>query len=257
MPTPVNPPELIISLSQNRIKLQLVGQDELGRSAWHSTFPVQGAFLEDQVATALDSALSQNPTLLDQFETVDVVVVDRPNICIPQFYVNNGKLAEIAARHLRLRAGDTLTMDQSIEDTVIAYTVPSDTISVLKEFYFNAGHLHLASVLWSAIMQDEQVRLNERSRLFFHVAGNSLIVLGQSGVKLSFSRIFSIQDQTDWLYYMVACSRLLRPSENWHVTIQNEETMFTIPHGSQFTFNHQLELPELPALIAQHRLCAS
>jgi hypothetical protein len=106
-------------------------------------------------------------------------------------------------------------------------------------------------------MQDEQVRLKERSRLFFHVTGNTLIVLGQSGAKLSFSRTFSIQDQTDWLYYMVACSRLLRPSENWHVTIRNEESMFIIPHGSQFSFNHQLELPELPALIAQHRLCAS
>ena len=96
MSNPVNPPELIISLSRDKVGVHLLAQPQSGRVGWKSSFPIVGGFMEDQISNALDTALYLNPSLIDQFYDVAVVVVDRPNVFVPQFYTGNGMLPEIA-----------------------------------------------------------------------------------------------------------------------------------------------------------------
>ncbi len=257
MSTPSNPPELIISLSRDTVRLQLLEHPESGRAYWQSSFPIQGAFLEDQISNALDTALFQNPSLFDPFEQVEIVIIDRPNVCIPQYYLESGQLPQIAGKYLRLSVGDTISTDSNSTDTVIAYTLPSATLHVLREYYSNVSHLHMVSVLWSTLINRDVVFSNQHSRLYFNITGNTLIVLGECDGKLTFSRNFTIHDQGDLMYYSIACSRLLHPREIWHVTIRNESPEFELPQIPHFRFHHHLELPELPTLITQHRLCAS
>jgi hypothetical protein len=248
-----NPPELIISLSHDRVRVQLPAKREAGRAAWTSTFPVKGIFLADQISGALDSALAQNPSLIDQFEDVAILVMDRPNVTIPQCYADQDKLPEIAGRYLKVRAGDTLTADSTSGDIVIAYSLPSGTINVLKEYYAGADQVHLTSVIWSAISQMGILSSKDNPRLFFLTTGNTLIVLGECDGKLTFSRSFFVHDEGDVAYYALACSRMLKPKEHWLLTILNESTLFELPRDSYFTIHHQIELPELHTLIARHR----
>lgn len=257
MPTQANPPELIISLSRDKVRLQLLAQPDSGRASWESVFSVYNTFLEDQVSLALDAALAQNPSLMDDLGNVEVLVIDRPNICVPQYYMGNGMLQGIAGRYLRLRAGDTLTTDFTSGDAVIAYTIPTDTINVLREYYARIGQLHLTSVLWTAINMKEDTVSKDSAGLFFYPLGNTLIVLGETGGKLTFSKIFYIQDQSDLAYYAVACNRLLKPKDNWLVQVGDEPLTFEMPRLSHFAVDRRLNLPSLHSLIASHRSCAS
>jgi hypothetical protein len=257
MPIPVNPPELIISLSHDMVRVHLLAKPDQGRASWQSDFTIEGDFLEEQISSALDTALSQNPSLVDHFKCVEVVVLDRPNIFIPHFYVGSGKIKDIARRYLRLRVGDTLTTDQTVKDTVIAYTLPADTVHVFKEYYVNISQVHLASLLWSKLSSPDIVTAKDQSRLCFLVTGHTLLIMGDRDGKLIFSRIFTIQDQSDLVYYTLACSRMLRLHVHWYVTIKNDSTSFGWPPTVDFTIDHHLELPELPLLVAQHRLCES
>jgi len=257
MSTQTNPPELIISLSRDKVRLQLMEDPTSGRAPWESVFPVYNTFLEDQVAHALDTAMMQNPSLMELFQNVEVLVIDRPNICIPEYYKNNGMLQGIAGRYLRLRAGDTLTTDHTSGDTVIAYTLPTDTINVLREYYATVGQVHLTSVLWSAINLQDNAVSKESAGLFFYLSGNTLLVLGETAGKLTFSKNFYIQDQSDLAYYAVACSRLLKLKENWLVVIGDEAPPFDMPRVPDFAIDRQLKLPALHTLIASHRSCES
>jgi hypothetical protein len=253
----VNHPELIISLSRDKVRLQLLEMPGSGRAPWESTYEVTGVFLEDQISYALDTALMQNPFLLEHFDRVEVLVLDQPNICLPKHYVTNGQFSEIARRYLRERAGDTLIADAGTRDSVIAYSIPTSTLTMLREYYSNAVHLHMTSVLWTSIQNLDQILSTDTSRLFIFPIGNTLILLGESSGKLCFSKTFYIQDQTDLLYYAMACSRMLRVKENWHITLINEVSLFEMPKAPHFTIHHHLELPPLHALIASHRLCES
>lgn len=253
MSFPANPPELIISLSSDRVRLQLPEQQENGKPAWTSSFPVKGIFADDQISNALDAALAQNPSLMDQFKDVAILVVDRPNVCVPQFYADQDKLPEIAGRYLKLRAGDTLSADSIPGDTVVAYSVPAGTINVLREYYAGADHLHLTSVLWTAIHQLVTPSGADSSRLFFLTTGNTLLIIGETAGKLTFSRSFFVQDQSDIAYYALACSRMLKPTEHWLLTIKDERSSLAFPKDEYFNLHHQLELPELHTLIARHR----
>lgn len=257
MPNPVNPPELIISLSRDKVGVHLLAQPQSGRVAWKSSFPIVGGFMEDQISNALDTALYLNPSLIDQFYDVAVVVVDRPNVFVPQFYTGNGMLPEIASRYLRVRSGDTLSSDFISGDTAIAYCVPSGTINLIREYYSNSDHVHLTSVLWNAINEFAPPSENKHSRLFYFLTGSSLIIIGETGGKLTFSKSFYVQDQGDVAYYSIACARMLKPKENWLLNIQDEELPFDMPGDTYFRIHQRLELPDLHTLIATHRSCAS
>lgn len=257
MSNPANPPELIISLSRDKVGIRLLEKPQAGREGWKSSFPIVGGFLEEQISNALDSALYLNPTLMDQFQDVAVVVIDRPNVCIPQFYAGVDNLNELASRYLRIRAGDTLSSDYTSGDIVIAYCIPAGTINLIREYYYHSDQVHLTSVLWNAINQLAAPSADQLSRSFYFVTGNSLIIIGESKGKLTFSKSFYIQAQGDVAYYSLACARMLRPQENWLLTIQGEEVPFDMPGDPYFMLHHRLELPDLPTLIATYRSCGS
>ena len=257
MSNPANPPELIISLSRDKVGVHLLEHPQSGRAGWKSTFPVVGSFLEDQISNALDSALYLNPSLIDHFQDVAVVLLDRPNICVPQFYAGREQLPEIASRYLRVRSGDTLSSDFTSGNLAIAYCVPTKTISLIREYYSSSDQVHLISVLWNAINQLTAPTEDQPSRLFYLVTGSVLIIIGETNGQLTFSKSFSIQDQGDVAYYVIACARMLKPTENWLLTIKDEEATFNVPNDNYFKLHHRLELPDLHTLIATHRSCGS
>jgi hypothetical protein len=108
-------PELIISLSQDKVNVHLMAFPHKRLNAWKTSFPISGAFVSDQVSRALDLALTENPDLIDHFPCVYLVLMDRPNLQMPAYLRENGKLAEVASRHLRVRMGDSLTIDEASE----------------------------------------------------------------------------------------------------------------------------------------------
>src|SRR5690349_4471804 len=148
MPATATQPDLIISLSQDKVRLKLVEDPQSGRTAWETSFDVDHIFLEDQISSSLDRIMLENPVLIDDFPCVEIIMLDRPNICVSGQYQDEGQLGQIASRHLRKRIGDTLASDPSENNAVICYTVPTGTLTMLKEYYANAGCCHLASVLW-------------------------------------------------------------------------------------------------------------
>jgi hypothetical protein len=257
MSNPANPPELIISLSRDKVRVHLLEEPQSGRAGWKSSFPVVGSFMEDQISNALDSALYLNPSLIDHFHDVAVVLVDRPNICVPQFYAGRDKLPDIASRYLRVRSGDTLSSELTWGDIAIAYCVPSGTINLIREYYASSDQVHLITVLWNAINQLAASTEGLPSRLFYFVTDSALIILGETNGQLTFSKSFYIQDQGDVAYYALACARMLKPEENWLLTIKGEEVSFQVPNDIYFRLHHRLELPDLHTLIATHRSCGS
>ncbi len=257
MSNPVIPPELIISLSRDKVGVHLLEKPQSGRAGWKSSFPVLGGFMEDQISNALDTALYLNPSLIDHFYDVAVVVVDRPNVCVPRFYAGGDHLAEIASRYLRVRSGDTLSSDFTSGDVFIAYCMPVGTINLIREYYSNSDQVHLISVLWNAVNQLAAPTDIRNSRLFYFVTGSSLIIIGETGGKLTFSKSYYIHDQGDVAYYSIACARMLKPKENWLLTIKDEEVAFDMPGDTYFRIHQRLELPDLHTLIATHRSCGS
>ncbi|MEO6131078.1 MAG: DUF3822 family protein [Saprospiraceae bacterium] len=257
MPTLSSQPDLIISLSQDRVKVNLSGNTETGRAAWQTSFKVDSIFLEEQIASSLDSALLENPSLMDQFQCVEVVVLDRPNICLPQHYLDSGILGDIAAKYFRLRAGDTLTTDPSENEAVICYTLPTKTMTMLKEYYANINCHHLTTVLWSNFSSQQIHPEKDSTRLYIILASETLILLGEKNKKLNFSKTFNIRDEADLVYYSIACSRMLKAKENWFVTIADEKGKFVMPDDSLFRIDHQLSLPSLQMLMSQYKVCES
>jgi hypothetical protein len=258
MPIPANPPELIISLSRDKVGLLLSEHPQSGRKPWRFQCPVQGVFLEEQVSNAMDAALNQNPSLLDHFDDVAILILDRPNLCLPAFYADNGDLPEIAGRYLSIKSGDVLTADAASGDIAIAYSIPSVTIRVLKEYYVTAEQMHMSSVLWNAICQLTPEATSGTSRLFFFATENTLFVIGQTAGKLTFSKNFYIREQADLSYYAIACSKMLRPTENWLVTMKEGDfTLADMMTDPNIRIHHRLELPELHTLIARYRSCGS
>jgi hypothetical protein len=255
MSDPVNPPELIISLSRDKVRIDFAGQNDDGHGNWSSIYPVEGLFLEDQLSAAMDEALLQNPSLMDHFREVSIVLVDRPNICIPKGYAAGDSLKDIAGRYLRIGPGDVLTTDSVSGDHAIAYSIPTCTLDVFREYYVNAGPLHMTSILWNAIHNLVQPCEKDDSRLFFCASANTLIVIGQTAGKLTFTKSFNIRDKGDLSYYAIACTRMLKPKEKWLLTIMEENRLFDFHVTPPFTIEHQLELPALHHLIAMHGSC--
>src|SRR4030095_11307196 len=115
---------------------------------------------------------------------------------------------------------------------IICYTVPTGTLTMLKEYYANAGCCHLSSVLWHALSTNHQLPEKNATRLYYTILDNLLVLTGQEQNKLVFSKIVTLQDQADLFYYMIACSRLLKADEHWVVNIRNEEAAFDLPGDS-------------------------
>jgi hypothetical protein len=257
MPISANPPELIIALSHDKVRVQVLPKSESGRPHWQSNFPIQGIFLEERISLAMDAAMLENESLMDSFDGVEILVVDSPSVCIPTHEINSGKLEEIAGRYLRLRSGETLTADIPSGTSGFAYSLPVETLAVLREYYAGAGCLHLASVLWCALNAHEEIITEHPSRLFYIVLGNTMLIFGQTKGKLSFSKSFYVEHQSDIAYYMVACSQMLSPMENWHITLEGETNEPAFPSIPDFQIHHHLQLPSLPNLIAWYRQCES
>ncbi|MGB3078396.1 MAG: DUF3822 family protein, partial [Saprospiraceae bacterium] len=148
MSTAAIQPELIIVLSQNRVSLNMSEDVSKGRPGWQASFNVDSIFFEEQISQSLDQALLEHPTLMDSFSCVEIIVLDRPNFSVSRHYADQGILGEIASRYLRMRAGDSLSTDSSENDAVICYSLPTQTLAMLKEYYSNLGCHHLATILW-------------------------------------------------------------------------------------------------------------
>ncbi len=250
-------PDLIISLSHDRVGLILKENIEAGRPGWQASFDVDSIFMEEQIAHSLDRALLENPHLIDEFPCVEIIMLDCPNICVSAQYLKNGILGQIASRHLRLRVGDKLTTDEHENNAVICYTVPSETFLMLKEYYSNIGCSHLASILWNSLSTREPRPEKDSSRLYFTITNDILLILGERNNKLIFSKTFPIKDQADLFYYSIACSRMLKAKEQWLITIGGEEMKYEMPGDVILKIDKQLMLPTLHVLMSQYKVCES
>ncbi len=254
MSSAASQPDLIITLSRDKVSLSLTANNE-GRLNLNKSFGVDGIFMEDQIAQSLDQILMDNPVLIDQFPCVEIILIDRPNITMPSMYAGNEKLAEIASRHLRLRAGDTLTTDAAGDKAVLCYTMPTDTLRMLREYYANITVTHLSSVLWQPISHQQNV--TDKNITCFKFIYNTLIVLASEKGKLTFSKNFPIKDEADLFYYAMACSRMLKSREQWLITIENEDNELEMPRDSILRIDQHLSLPSLHVLMSQYKPCES
>lgn len=254
MSSAASQPDLIIALSRDKVSLNLSANAK-GRNNLNKSFEVDGMFMEEQISQSLDQILTENPVLIDQFPCVEIILIDRPNITMPGQYAANEKLAEIASRHLRLRAGDTLTTDSTGDKFILCYTMPTDTLQMLREYYANVGVTHLSSVLWQYI--SNQLFVRDKTITCFTIIYNTLIVLTSEQGKLIFSKNFNIRDKADLFYYAMACSRMMKSTEQWLITIENEENAFEMPGDSILKMDQHLSIPSLHVLMSQYKPCGS
>lgn len=257
MSTSTIQPDLIIALSQDRVSLNMSEDISKGRLSWQTSFKVESIFLEDQISHALDQALLENPALMDSFPCVEIIVLDRPHFCVSSHYAQQGKLGEIASRYLRMRVGDTLTTDASENDSLICYSLPTETMMMLKEYYANLDCHHLNSVLWNYFSTHQARPEKDKIRLYLTLMRDTLILLAEKNNKLIFSKNFLIKEQGDLYYYSIACSRMLRTDENWSVELKDESGSLEWPGDSILRIEKRLSLPSLPVLMSQYKVCGS
>ncbi|MEP6647901.1 MAG: DUF3822 family protein [Saprospiraceae bacterium] len=257
MPTIANQPDLIISLSQNRVGLLLLENPEAGISEWHTSFKVDNIFLEDQIAHFIDLALLENPALMEYFTCVEIVVLDRPNFFISKRLPDSGTLGEVASKYLRLRKGDSLNTDEAVNDKVNCYTLPTETIGMFKEYYSNIGCHHLTSILWNNFSAQQSKPGQDITRLYYTIQDDSLIVLGEKNEELIYSKTFLIRDQADLFYYTIACSRMLKSQQHWLVILPGGNGKFEMPGDSILKIDGRLTLPSMQIMLSQYKVCAS
>ncbi|MEP6795634.1 MAG: DUF3822 family protein [Saprospiraceae bacterium] len=257
MSTATIQPDLIIALSQDRVSLNMSENTSKGRSSWHTSFKIDSIFLVEQISHALDQALFENPALMDPFPYVEIIVLDRPHFCVSRHYADQGKLGEIASRYLRMRVGDTLSTDASENDAVICYSLPTETLIMLKEYYSNLDCHHLNSVLWNNFSTQQARPEKDKVRMYLTLMGDMLILMAEKNTKLIFSKTFLIKEQGDLYYYSIACNRMLRTDENWSVELKDEPGTFELPGDSILKIEKRLSLPSLPVLMSQYKVCGS
>ena len=254
MTNPEHLPDLIISLSRDNVRLQLLGSETAGRDPWTASYPIEALFLEEQLSKAFDQAMTENPALIDHFDHVEVVLVDGQNLCVPEQYATEDSLSEISGRYLRNRHGDKLLSDQLTSHAVLAYNFPENILELIKEYYANAGQHHLTAIIWNSIAEQIKDSTSKGKRLFYVLDGKNLIVLGEDSGKLSFSKTYYVPQKEDLHYYIIACHRLMQPTENWSVTIDGQTNHLKLEEVSNVKFHHTLLLDELRTLIARHRI---
>ena len=257
MSTATIQPDLIIALSQDSVRLSLSENSSLGRPGWQASFKVDSLFLEDQISRSLDSAMLENPALMEEFSCVEMIILDRPNICISRHYEDQGKIGEIVSRYLRLRTGDSLATDLSENDALICYPVPKETLSMIKEYYADIGCHHFSTLLWNHFLTQQSRPSHDATRLYLTIAGDLLIMLAEKNNKLIFSKNFIIKEKGDLYYYSIACSRMLKATENWLVMSENEVEKYEMPGDSILKIEKRLQLPSLDILMVQYKVCVS
>ena len=248
-------PELIISLSHDKVNVHLLAFPHKRLKAWKTSFPISGDFVSDQISQAMDVALAANPDLLDHFPCVYLVVMDRPNLQMPAYLKENGKLAAVASRHLRVRMGDNLTIDQGADNNLICYSLPKETLSVLQEYYRSIDSIHMVSLLWSAIQDDIKDLSSHETRMFVTIINNTIFVLANRNNKLIFSKHFTARHQDDVEYFTIACKRLLKPGRLYWMIIREEVSSFTEPKDHYIRFDEHLSFPALADLLAKYKPC--
>ena len=256
MSSTANHPDLIISLSRDKVFLDLLPNSEQGRESLKTSFDVSGLFLEEQISRSLDELLIANPVLIDHFPCVEIVLIDRPNVNVPLHYMESAKAAEIASRYLRLRNGDTLSSDKANEDSVLCYTMPTDTLQMFKEYYINCRLTHMSSLLWQTLSGYQQ-ELSGRSMACFTIIHDILIVFASKNGKLVFTKNFNIRDEADLFYYSIACSRMLKSDVQWMISVENEDSSYEMPGESILKIDQRLSFPSIHSMIAQYKQCVS
>ena len=246
-------PELIISLSRDKVTFDLSEPPMASGHPLRSSFDVDALFMDDQIAHAIDDLLYDNPALLEDLNCVDIILLDRPNLALPAFY-NRAKAVEIASRYLRLRSGDLFTADHS-GNLSFCYTVPESTWQLLKEYYANSRITHLTSLLWFSI--NHHITDPDPDALYFTIVQKTLTVLCAHKGKLNFARNFNITSEADLVYYVVACSRLLNHNQLCEVTIENQISSFGLNADFPLPIDRQISLPRMHALMAQYKPCES
>ena len=138
-------PELILSLSRDQVSIHLLANSEKGFQAWQSTYAVAGLYLHEAIAGILDTALGDNPSLFEEFTCVHLLVRDRPNLLLPGYLRQEGKIASVASRYLRVRAGDALQLDETATDDVVCYSLPKSTVYTVNEYFSDIANVHMVS----------------------------------------------------------------------------------------------------------------
>ena len=248
-------PELIITLSHDKVNVHLLAFPDKRLKACKTSFPISGDFVSDQVSQALDVALTENPDLMDHFPCVYLVIMDRPNLQMPVYLKESGKLAAIASRHLRVRMGDSLTIDEGADDNLICYSLPKETLNVLQEYYRSIDSIHIVSLLWSAIQDETKDHATENAGMYVALIGNTLFVLADRNKKLIFSKHFTIRQQDDVEYFTLACKRLLKPGRMYWITIREEISSFSEPKDHFIRFDEHLSFPALAELLSRYKPC--
>lgn len=256
MSSPAVPSNLIISLSNDKVTIDLAGLPETGIVQWRAAFEVDGIFEEERISRSLDELMISRPELMEPFQCVDVVLLDRPHINIPSHYTKGSQLASIASRHLRVRAGDSLNLDHTGRDACICYTFPSATMQMLKEYYFNITVMHFTSVLWHHLSSNLAFERPEHV-VYYHLFDDHLLVLGCKGHQLHFTRTFAIRDAADIVYYAVSCRNLLKAEKHSLLIMADEVNAFDMPVNTILSFDEQLTLPTLHNLLDHYRQCVS
>jgi hypothetical protein len=257
VPEVASPPELIISLSRDKVNVHLMAFPNKRLNAWRTTFPISGAFVSDQVSRALDLALTENPDLIDHFPCVYLVLLDRPNLYMPAYLRKNGKLTEVASRHLRIRTGDRLSVDETSPNNLVCYSLPKETLKVLQEYYRSIDSVHMISLLWQAISVQPAQGSSVRSGMYALLIGNILLILADRNGQLIFAKPFTISDQGDVQYYSIACKRLLKSDRLYWITVRDEMTTFTEPRDQFIRFDEHLTFPSIAELLARYKPCGS
>lgn len=228
-----------------------------GYSAWQSSYPVDGLFLEEQIGHALDNALTDNPDLIEDYTCIYLVVMDRPNLFMPAYLGNAATLPKVASRYLRIREGDGLKLDSTTEDQLICYTLPRQAVEMIQSYYNRFDSIHLVSILWKEIQKQAQQDQDGSQQVFFTILRNHLLVLAEHKGKLVFSRHFDIRDNSDVFYFTTACMKLFRTGAFRRVVIDGELSSFDFPVHPQLQFADTLRFPSIPAMLMHHFPCAS
>jgi hypothetical protein len=148
-----------------------------------------------------------------------------------------------------------LTADTTDHDAVICYSVPTGTLTMLKEYYANVGCSHLSSILWYALSTQYSFPDQDITRLYFTLLADTLVLLAVKNKKIIFSKNFRIRNQADVSYYSIACSRMLKAREHWLVTIQDEEVKFEMPGDTILKIDQHVHLSSLHVLMSQYKVC--
>ncbi len=250
-------PELIITLSRHKVDLQLLPQVEKGIHGWRDSFAIEGLFLEEKIGEALDQALAVNPDLLADYTCVYLVVLDQPNMWMPSYLAREGRMAEVAARHLRSRTGDALLVNELSSRDLICYSLPRPAIELIREYYSQMSSVHLASIMWKEIVKRDLHQAAARRSTFFALVEDVLLVMATEAGKLIFTKQFIIRDAGDLQYYTLACSRLLKSTVHHLLEVEGHRSSFSFTASPHLAVDQVIRLESLAALLNDHFPCVS